>query len=74
MWSTLGGEPGGVPLLWGRNLQTPSFLILSTVSDNGAGYTHVCYVDAQVGRSMAVTMGKFEVTRLVAWDEENSQV
>lgn len=50
-----------------------SYIAISPVKDGAAGYyKHIIWV--HVGRKLVVplTHGKFEVTRIVAWDQTNS--
>jgi hypothetical protein len=34
-------------------------------------YKHVCHVDIASRRTTPLTQGRFEVTKILAWDEEN---
>jgi len=34
-------------------------------------YKHVCHIDVASKRNTPLTQGRFEVTQILAWDEEN---
>jgi hypothetical protein len=87
MWSTLGGDIKEdrfkhPPFIFSQD--GSALLLLLSVRDGDSGsYTHIGHLEVPnnqnpgsvVGVSIRpVTMGKFEVTRVVSWDEDNGYV
>ncbi|XP_077283186.1 inactive dipeptidyl peptidase 10 [Arctopsyche grandis] len=84
MWSTLGGNseggsPGIPPFIFARD--GTALLVLLSVRDGDAGsYTHIGHLEivsamtSGLSGPRAITMGRFEVTQLVSWDEDNGFV
>jgi len=48
------------------------YLARLPVLEGGHGYyKHVCHIDVASKRITPLTQGRFEVTQILAWDEEN---
>lgn len=81
MWSTLGGaeddgSPGMPPFLFGRS-GLALVVLISVLDGDSGGYTHIAHIDISAATSSGysgprtITMGRFEVTKLVSWDDDN---
>lgn len=64
-WVDMGDSP-----LFGRD--SSNYITVAPVRDGPAGYfKHAVAVNIPKGRILPLTHGKFEVTRVLAWDHSN---
>lgn len=52
-----------------------SYVAIAPIRDGPTGsYPHLVHVTVSKPRTMALTQGRFSVTRLLAWDHQHEQV